>query len=141
MRIILNYDESQVLGAPKVFSNGNVVFNYIIQVCDVPKVILNGSIEFDDPKVFDVPQVFEDTKVISNGSLDFDNPEIYSDTSIFDGLVRNMQRCDRPKIPTMQSLIETFEFEKDSCIFPPLGCRGGRWTLLDASFARCFAIF
>ena len=30
-----------------------------------------------------------------------------------------VERCYRPQIPTKQSLIETFEFEKESCIFPP----------------------
>ena len=31
----------------------------------------------DDPKVFDNPQVLKDPKVVSNGSLDFDNPKVF----------------------------------------------------------------
>ena len=31
----------------------------------------------DDPKVFDNPQVLKETKVVSNGSLDFDNPKVF----------------------------------------------------------------
>ena len=39
--------------------------------------------EFDDTKVFNDPQVFEYPKVISNGSMDLDNPKVYGDTIIF----------------------------------------------------------
>ena len=70
-----------------------------------PKVFSNGNIVFDDPKEFDDPQVSDSLKVISNGgmdfndkindktkgisieSMDFDNPNVFGDTSIFDGLV------------------------------------------------------
>jgi len=43
--------------------------------------------KFDDPKVFNVSQVFNDPKGISIGSMNFDNPKVYGDSSNFDGLV------------------------------------------------------
>ena len=46
--------------------------------------------DFNDPKEFDDPQVFNDQKGISIGSMDSDTPKVYSDTSIFDGLVLNI---------------------------------------------------
>ena len=42
---------------------------------------------FNDLKEFDDPQVFNDPKGISIGTMDFDNPKVYDDTSITDGLV------------------------------------------------------
>ena len=42
---------------------------------------------FNDPKEFYDPHLFNDPKEISIGSMDFDNPKLYGDTSIFDGLV------------------------------------------------------
>ena len=64
---------------PKVFSNGNIVFDDPKefddpQVSDSLKVISNGNMDFNDPKEFDDPQVFDDPKGISIGSMDFDNP-------------------------------------------------------------------
>ena len=55
--------------------------------CDGPKIISNGSVEADDTKVVDDPQVFKNPKVILNRSIDFDSPKVYGNTSIFDGLV------------------------------------------------------
>ena len=34
------------------------------------------------PREFYDPQVFDDPKVISNGSIDFENPKVYGDTNI-----------------------------------------------------------
>ena len=42
---------------------------------------------FNDSKESIDPQLFNDPKEISIGSMDFDNPKVYNDTSIFDGLV------------------------------------------------------
>ena len=39
------------------------------------------------PREFYDPQVFDDPKVISNGSIDFENPKVYGEPSILDGLV------------------------------------------------------
>ena len=36
----------------------------------------NESTDFDDPQVVHEFQVFDDTKVISNGSMYFDNPKV-----------------------------------------------------------------
>ena len=44
-------------------------------------------VAFVDPKEFYDPQVSDVVKVISNGSMDFENPKVYADTAIFDGLV------------------------------------------------------
>ena len=49
------------------------------------QVISNKSMKFDDQKVFDASQVFDDPRGIAIGSMDF--PKVSSDTSIFDGLV------------------------------------------------------
>ena len=47
--------------------------------------------DFENPKEFDDPQVFEYPKGISIGSMDFENPKFYGNTSIFDGLVLKRQ--------------------------------------------------
>ena len=60
----MDFDDSQVLDAPKVFSNGNVVFH--------------------DPSN---SKAFEDPKLISYGDMDFDIKKNCGDTSIFVGLV------------------------------------------------------
>ena len=43
--------------------------------------------DFNDPKEFVDPLIFDEPKGISIGSMDFDNPKVYGDTSIFVGLV------------------------------------------------------
>ena len=57
-------------------------FCHPAQVSDTPKVISNGSIDFNDPKELHDLQVFDDPKGFSIGSMDFDNPKVYGDTSL-----------------------------------------------------------
>ena len=47
--------------------------------------------DFENPKEFDDPQVFEYPKGISIGRKGFENPKFYGNTSIFDGLVLKRQ--------------------------------------------------
>ena len=51
--------------------------------------------KFDDPKVFNVSQVFNDPKGISIGSMNFDHPKVFVDTSIFDDLVKNVKTVQK----------------------------------------------
>ena len=49
----------------------------ILSILSHPKVFSNGNIVFDDPKEFDDPQVFDGLKGISIGSMDFYiNPKV-----------------------------------------------------------------
>ena len=43
--------------------------------------------DFDDPQVVHDSQVFDEPKVISNGSMYFDNPKVCGYISILDGFV------------------------------------------------------
>ena len=60
------------------------MLHLITQVCDGPKVISNGRVEFDDTQNY---FLFKDPKVNPNRDVDFDHPKVYGDTSIFNGLV------------------------------------------------------
>ena len=47
----------------------------------------NESTDFDDPQVVHDSQFFDDPKLNSNGSMDFDNSKVYGYISILDGFV------------------------------------------------------
>ena len=52
-----------------------------------PWKISGMSVDYNDPKECNDPQVLDDPNWISIGSIDFDNLKVYGDTSIFDGIV------------------------------------------------------
>ena len=64
-------------------SNESIDFDYPKefddpQIFEGLKVISNESMDLNDPNKFDDPHVFDDSKGILIGSLDFDNPKVYS---------------------------------------------------------------
>ena len=74
---------------PKVFSNGNIVFDDSKEFDEpqVSDVISNKSMDFNDPHLLNDPQAIDDPKGILIENRDFENPKVYGDTSIFDSLV------------------------------------------------------
>ena len=64
-------NENMDFDNPKLFSNGNVVPDDLSMWWSQSLQVFSY-----DPKVFDGPQVLEDPKVISNGSMDLDNPKV-----------------------------------------------------------------
>ena len=51
---------------------------YFLFIQSNPKVYSNGNIVFDDSKEFVDSQVFDGLKVISNESMDFDDPKEFN---------------------------------------------------------------
>ena len=54
-------------------------FDYFLSISYHPKVFGNGNIVFDDPKEFDDPQVSDGLEAISNKSMDLNDPKEFDD--------------------------------------------------------------
>ena len=57
---------------------------YFLATQSDPKVFSNGNIVFDDPAEFDDRQVCESLEVISNECVDFDYPKELNDPQVSD---------------------------------------------------------